>query len=258
MRRFLWIFLALIVCLCFTGTAFSQNKFYIGPVLGGKHSLSICRNFSVAPTRSTSIYDSQGGILFGYGNDRFSIESNILFGTLGAKYVYDSPLMISDRKFKIINRKNDHLSINLKGFFIWREIPNKGLSFGNSIGVSFNSQYSKSISSGVTNQSQSLQGDNGQYILTYDDLLLGSEETNFSILSGLFAKWKLSSQIDLRTELGLNLGIDPLNARILFANLEYIDPKGENSWKSIDRSETYLYSKGDHFFFNFSILFHIE
>lgn len=258
MGKYLTFGLVATLLFSFFEMAYAQNQFYMGATAGAKYSLSTCRNENIAPIRSTGVLDGQGGMLLGYGNSKLSIESAFIFGTLGIKHVYDSPLINPKNKFKVVYRTNDLLTIQTSGYLSWRESENANLVIGSSLGVNMNIQYSKNLAQSVVDQEQSMQGDKGIYILNYDDLVLGREDTNFSISPGFFAKWKFSPRFDLRTEVGLNLGIDQLNARAMFSELRYVDSEGQNLWGLYYLGTTYTYSKGDHFFCNVSVLYRMQ
>jgi hypothetical protein len=235
--------------------AYSQNQFYIGTTIGSKYSLSTSRRLNVHPTRTTGTFDVQGGLILGYGNQKFSFESSFLLGTLGIKHNYESPTVFSRRNFKVVYRADDLLTIQMRGHLSWWESHEAKIAIGSSLGVNMNIQYSKNLDRSVFDQEKSMQGFNGTYILKYSDLSRSREETNFSITSGFFVKWKISPRFNLRSELGFTMGIDQLYTRAMLAGVEYIDPTGQDSRGFVGNSTNFAHSKGDHFFFNLSTLY---
>jgi hypothetical protein len=253
MQRSLFTILPGIVCLLLSVGTFAQSHLYIGPIAGVKYSLSTSRNLNVSPTRGTGAFDAQGGFVFGFEQDKFALESGLLFGTLATKYKYESPLI--GENIKITNRINDLLSIRLMGYVVWGENKDARVQIGSSLGLNLNAQYSKSLKPAVVGQAIK-ETELGRFTLDYTDIPLGREETNYSVMSGLFVRWQLGPRFDLRTDLGFNLGLDPMNVRVLQSQLSYLDPEGINSWNGVGFSENFTYSKGDHFFLNVSVLYH--
>lgn len=256
MQKYLRFSYVLLICFVANVEAYAQKQFYMGATAGTKYSLSTSRRLNVDPTRSPGTFDAQGGLLLGYGGQKLSFETGFLLGTLGVKHDYESPTVISKKNFKVIYRTNDLLTIPLRTHLSWWVSEQGQFAIGSSLGATMNIQYSSNLAQSVVDQEKSMQGYNGEYILKYSDLSRGREPTNFCITSGFFAKWKISSRFDLRSELGFTMGIDPLNTRILLAGVEYIDPNGQNSFGFVGNSISFAHSKGDHFFCNVSVLYH--
>lgn len=259
MQKYQPFYYSLLICLVIHSGAYAQKQFYISATVGSKYSLSTSQRLNVGPPKSTGTFDTQGGLLLGYGNQKVAFETGFFLGTLGIKHNYESVTINSRENFKVVYRADDLLTIPLRANFTWWTPEGSSLTIGSSFGVNMNVQYSKDLSqNSIWDQEKSMQGNDGEYVLKYSDLNAGRQETNFSISSGLFVTWKINSRFDLRPELGYTTGLDQLYSRTLLAGVEYTSSDGLISRGFVGNSVSLAHSKGDHFYCNLSILYQIQ